>query len=111
MKAMLDHVAIRTPEYDKTRAFFEDVFSMQCRRETGEKPCRKLWFTEGVQLCETAASSEQSGDNGFDHFCLCVENPAAVVSRIKTSYPECTVLDDQWFLLPDNTKVELKLLP
>ena len=30
MRVEIDHVAIRTTEFDKARAFFEDVFSMQC---------------------------------------------------------------------------------
>ena len=47
MRVEIDHVAIRTTEFDKARAFFEDVFSMQCYREVGQKPERKLWFLEG----------------------------------------------------------------
>ena len=43
MRVEIDHVAIRTTEFDKARAFFEDVFSMQCYRQSqiGRASCRE----------------------------------------------------------------------
>lgn len=68
MRTEIDHVAIRTTEFEKARAFFEDVFSMQCYREKGERPERNLWFLEGIQLCEVESLADD--DNGYDHFPL-----------------------------------------
>ena len=80
--AKIDHAAIRTSSYEDAQKFFEDVFDMHMWREIGEKPERKCWFREGIQLCE--------------------------VSAIKF-YPVKTI-NDHWFSLPDGTRIELKLL-
>lgn len=50
--AKIDHAAIRTSSYEDAQKFFEDVFDMHMWREIGEKPSRKCWFREGIQLCE-----------------------------------------------------------
>ena len=106
MRTEIDHVAIRTAEYDKARAFFEDVFSMKCYRETGRKPERKLWFLEGVQLCEVGALP--AGENGYDHFSLGVEDVEAVMKYVEKNHPECEIMNDHWFRLPNRTEQELK---
>ena len=46
----LDHAAIRTVHYEEAQTFFKDVFNMHMWREIGEKPGRKCWFKEGIQL-------------------------------------------------------------
>ena len=48
--AKIDHAAIRTSSYEDAQKFFEDVFDMHMWREIGEKPSRKCWFREGIQL-------------------------------------------------------------
>ena len=50
--ARIDHAAIRTKLYEEAKHFFEDVFEMHMWREIGEKPGRKCWYKEGIQLCE-----------------------------------------------------------
>ena len=50
--AKIDHAAIRTASYENAQKFFEDVFEMHMWREIGEKPGRKCWYEEGIQLCE-----------------------------------------------------------
>ena len=50
--ARIDHAAIRTKSYEEAQHFFEDVFEMHMWREIGEKPGRKCWYKEGIQLCE-----------------------------------------------------------
>ena len=50
----IDHAAVRTAHYEEAQKFFEDVFDMHMWREIGEKPGRKCWFKEGIQLCETS---------------------------------------------------------
>ena len=54
--AKIDHAAIRTAAYEDAQKFFEGVFDMHMWRETGEKPGRKCWFREGIQLCEAERS-------------------------------------------------------
>lgn len=49
--AKIDHAAIRTASYENAQKFFEDVFEMHMWRESGEKPGRKCWYEEGIQLC------------------------------------------------------------
>lgn len=50
--ARIDHAAIRTKSYEEAQHFLEDVFEMHMWREIGEKPGRKCWYKEGIQLCE-----------------------------------------------------------
>lgn len=50
--AKIDHAAVRTSSYEDAQKFFEDVFEMHMWREIGEKPARKCWYKEGIQLCE-----------------------------------------------------------
>ena len=45
----LDHVALRTTEFEKTEAFFEDIFEMRRYRESGEAPHRIVFYLEGLQ--------------------------------------------------------------
>lgn len=106
MRAMLDHVAIRTKEYDYMRNLFEHVFSMQCERETGTEPDRKLWFREGIQLCEKEEVADH--ENGYDHFCICVDDVESVMEIVLESYPEFCILRKNWFKLPNQTTIELK---
>lgn len=106
MKAEIDHVAIRTAEFEKTKAFFEDVFSMESYREAGEKPARRVWYLQGVQLCEVETLPE--GENGYDHFSMGVEDVEAIMKKVKESYPECRIKNDHWFILPNGTGLELK---
>ena len=90
--AKIDHAAIRTSSYEDAQKFFEDVFDMHMWREIGEKPSRKCWFREGIQLCEME-NINITAENGYVHI----------------SYP-VTPINDHWFSLPDGTKIELKLL-
>lgn len=60
--AKIDHAAIRTSSYEDAQKFFEDVFDMHMWREIGEKPERKCWFREGIQLCELPSTQMQRTD-------------------------------------------------
>ena len=106
MRAILDHVAIRTKEYDYMRDFFINVFAMKCERETGTRPERKLWFREGIQLCEKEKVADD--ENGYDHFCICVDDIRSVMEIISKSYPDCCIIKENWFKLPNQTTIELK---
>lgn len=105
--AKIDHAAIRTSSYEDAQKFFEDVFDMHMWREIGEKPERKCWFREGIQLCEVSAINTDA-ENGYDHISIAVDSVEKTMEKIK-AYP-VKPINDHWFSLPDGTRIELKLL-
>lgn len=105
--AKIDHAAIRTESYEEAQKFFEDIFDMHIWREIGEKPGRKCWYKEGIQLCETE-TIEKKNENGYDHISIAVDRVEEVMERVK-AYP-VEIINDHWFALPNGTKIELKLL-
>ena len=105
--AKIDHAAIRTASYEDAQKFFEDVFEMHMWREIGEKPERKCWYEEGIQLCEMEEINTE-GENGYDHISIAVDSVEETMEKIKV-YP-VKVINDHWFSLPNGTKIELKLL-
>ena len=64
--AKIDHAAIRTSSYEDAQKFFEDVFDMHMWRELGEKPERKCWFREGIQLCEVSNINTEVFSSGWN---------------------------------------------
>ena len=105
--ARIDHAAIRTKSYEEAQRFFEDVFEMHMWREIGEKPGRKCWYKEGIQLCEVEELNAAS-ENGYDHISIAVDSEAEIMEKIK-AYP-VKAINDPWFSLPNGTKIELKPL-
>ena len=105
--AKIDHAAIRTASYENAQKFFEDVFEMHMWREIGEKPGRKCWYEEGIQLCEMEEINTE-GENGYDHISIAVDSVEETMEKIK-AYP-VKAINDHWFSLPNGTKIELKLL-
>mgnify|MGYP000375237745 FL=1 len=105
--AKIDHAAIRTSSYEDAQKFFEDVFEMHMWREIGEKPGRKCWYKEGIQLCEVE-ELDAASENGYDHISIAVDSEAEIMEKIK-AYP-VKAINDHWFSLPNGTKIELKPL-
>ena len=105
--AKIDHAAIRTSSYEDAQKFFEDVFDMHMWREIGEKPERKCWFREGIQLCEVSAVNTEA-ENGYDHISIAVDSVEETMEKIKAY--SVKPINDHWFSLPDGTRIELKLL-
>ena len=105
--ARIDHAAIRTKSYEEAQRFFEDVFEMHMWREIGEKPGRKCWYKEGIQLCEVE-DLDAASENGYDHISIAVDLEAEIMEKIK-AYP-VKAINDHWFSLPNGTKIELKPL-
>ena len=105
--AKIDHAAVRTTAYEDAQKFFEDVFKMHMWREIGEKPARKCWYKEGIQLCE-AETINTDGQNGYDHISIAVDSVEETMEKIK-AYP-ATPINDHWFSLPNGTRIDLKLL-
>ena len=105
--ARIDHAAIRTKSYEEAQRFFEDVFEMHMWREIGEKPGRKCWYKEGIQLCEVE-ELDAASENGYDHISIAVDAEAEIMDKIK-AYP-VKAINDHWFSLPNGTKIELNPL-
>ena len=105
--ARIDHAVIRTKSYEEAQRFFEDVFEMHMWREIGEKPGRKCWYKEGIQLCEVE-ELDAASENGYDHISIAVDSEAEIMEKIK-AYP-VKAINDHWFSLPNGTKIELKPL-
>ena len=105
--AKIDHAAIRTASYEDAQKFFEDVFEMHMWREIGEKPERKCWYEEGIQLCERE-EIDTEGENGYDHISIAVDSVEETMEKIKVY--QVKEINDNWFSLPNGTKIELKLL-
>ena len=78
--ARIDHAAIRTKLYEEAQRFFEDVFEMHMWREIGEKPGRKCWYKEGIQLCEVE-ELDAASENGYDHISIAVDSETDILAE------------------------------
>ena len=58
--AKIDHAGLITESYEDAQRFFEEVFGMRKWREDGEKPARRCWYMEGIQLNETAEKKHRT---------------------------------------------------
>lgn len=106
MKSHIHHAALNVTEFDWYVDFFLSVFGMTVQRTAGEKPARKVWFHEGIQLNECETSSVCG--NACDHISLAVEDIPRTIEAAKKS--GCSTLSDgpHWFALPNGVRVELK---
>lgn len=86
--ARIDHAAIRTKLYEEAQHFFEDVFEMHMWREIGEKPGRKCWYKEGIQLCEVE-ELDAASENGYDHISIAVDSEAEIMEYEIKKYFDC----------------------
>ena len=99
----IDHVAIKTTNYDKMVKFFEDLFEMTNVRERGEAPNRQVWFREGIQVNE--AETYEMNENAYDHFAIKVPDTDAMSKKLRAY--GCEELKERWFALENGTTLEL----
>ena len=78
---------------------------MHMWREIGEKPGRKCWFKEGIQLCE-ATEISVSAENGYDHISLAVDSVPEIMKKIK-AYP-VTPINEPLVLTSKRNKNRIK---
>ncbi len=106
MKSQIHHAALNVSAFDWYTAFFQTVFGMTVQKTSGERPARKVWFHEGIQLNER---TDAIGCGTIcDHISLAVENiPEAVDAAINAG---CDPLPEgaHWFALPNGVRLELK---
>ncbi|NWO20342.1 VOC family protein [Oribacterium sp. oral taxon 102] len=105
--AKIDHAAIRCRNYEGAKRFFEYVFEMNMWREIGEKPERKCWYREGIQLCEQE-EIRIGEDNGYDHISIAVEDIPGTMAKAEEYGAKR--INDHWFFLQDGARIELKPL-
>ncbi len=101
----LDHACIAVREFDVYVALFEELFNMTVKRTQGEKPKRKLWFNENIQINEL--EDDEENGTSIDHISLNVDDVQAVVCDALEH--GCTPLPNgaHWIALPNGIKLEL----
>ena len=79
MLSQIHHAALNATEFDWYMKFFQNAFGMTIQKTAGEKPSRKVWFHEGIQLieCETAPVC----GSVCDHLALAVEDIPGTAKR------------------------------
>ena len=106
MAGQLHHVAVNTANFEETVKFFEELFDMEVSRKTGDAPNRKLWFRQGIQVCEVTEAAP--GGNRCDHIGIQVPNREAALQKALTM--GCKAVEGKpahWFLTPDDIVIEL----
>lgn len=106
MLAKIDHVAIRVNDLEESVRFFQEVFEMNIDKTAGEKPMRKIWFREGIQLNETEGIP--GGEGEMDHIGICCDHKEIILERSRLFGCSPLPNGDHWFQTPDGVKIELK---
>ncbi len=104
MIAELHHIAFSVQEFDWYVDFFQTVFDMTVRKTAGEKPSRKLWFHQGIQINETTVPTE-NGSN-YDHFSLAVDDIEEAVKLCLEKGCRKAPNGDNWVIFPNNVMLE-----
>lgn len=109
MKAQISHVAINVKDFEWHVRFFQDVFGMTIARMDGDRPDRKVWFEQGIQVNETEDASLEQAPGCADHIGIHTDDVEAVLRKSReygcTSVPG---KGEHWFQLPNGVKFELK---
>ena len=109
MSARIDHVAINVKNFEWNVRFFQDVFGMTIAKSEGEKPDRKIWFEQGIQLNEIKDASQKSETGYADHIGIRTDDMEMILNKCQEY--GCTSVPGRgrhWFQLPDGIKFELK---
>lgn len=106
MNIHLNHTALNVKDFDWYADFFRTVCGMSSYREDGDRPNRKIWFTEGIQLNEADTDREPAGI--FDHIGFHADDVAIFVSAAKAAGCKDIPGKAHWFMLPNGIKVEVK---
>lgn len=105
MAGQLHHATVNSAQFENTVRFFQEVFQMEVSRTTGEKPERKLWFRQGIQVNEVCAPAASGGV--CDHLGIQVTDKAETLE--KAAAFGCKPLADKphWFTTPEGILIEL----
>lgn len=111
MAGYLHHTALNVADYEEKIRFFTTVFGMSAVREEGEKPHRKIWFGEGIQLNEISAEEEgtlASGLQRTDHLGFQVDSVEETLKKAEEFGMERIPGKAHWFRLGETLVFELK---
>lgn len=112
MVSRIHHAALAVRDFDWYVAFFEEVFHMTAERTAGTKPCRQLWFAQGIQINE-AAEAEDAGEHAAcDHISLGVDIDPVEAAKLAMA-GGCRPAEGKgahWFALPNGVLIEMKPL-
>ena len=105
MSAYLDHVAVNTAQYEETLHFYESVFGMTISRTAGDKPHRKVWLQQGIQINEVCTTVQE--DCLYDHIALRVENLSETLKNAQLFGCKQIEGKPNWIITPENLVIEL----
>lgn len=105
MKPQLHHIALNTADLDWYIDFFQQVFSMELRKTSGEAPDRKVWFHEGIQLNESVTADGPGGV--YDHIAIGVPDVPSYAAAALAAGCKPLPQGEHWLALPNGVKLEL----
>jgi len=105
MTAGLDHVALKVSDLEWHVEFFKQVFGMTVKKMAGEKPERKVWFNEGIQLNEIASEDYEKGQ--MDHLGIITNEYDKTAEKIRKWNAAGLPQGDNWFRIPSGICIEL----
>ena len=92
--AKIDHAAVRTTAYEDAQKFLKMYLKCICGEKLGEKPARKCWYKEGIQLLRSGNYQHRRAER-LDHISIAVDSVEETMEKIK-AYP-ATPINDHWF--------------
>lgn len=106
MSVYIHHVALKVSDLEWNIQFFEEVFGLKIEKTAGEKPQRKVWFREGIQLNESG--HDEPGNGLMDHIGIRTDEEQDVLRKSREF--GCMPLQngENWFQMPNGIKIELK---
>jgi catechol 2,3-dioxygenase-like lactoylglutathione lyase family enzyme len=107
MYAKIDHVAIKVNNLEESVQFFEEVFGMEIEKTAGEKPVRKVWFKEGIQLNEEAVKITAGGV--MDHIGIYTDNEDIILEKSRKYGCRNLPNGENWIQTPAGLIIELKV--
>ena len=106
MYAKMDHVAIKVNNFEENVRFFKEVFEMEIEKTAGEKPTRKVWFRQGIQLNET--TEDVCSEGIMDHIGIRTDYKEIILKKSKEFGCKGLPNGEHWFQTPDGIRIELK---
>ena len=101
----LDHVALCVKEYDWYISFFENVFEMKIKKESGAEPERKVWFDKGMPLIES--KEKPIPGTLYDHIAFKADDKEVIYTRLKAQGCKEYLQKENWFIVRDALVVEI----
>lgn len=105
MASQIHHIALCTDKLDWYIDFFQTVFTMSVCKSSGSAPCRKVWFTGGIQLNE--CSRRTYPGNLIDHISIDADDVPDCIKKAMNMGCSFPADGDNWIQMPDGIKIEL----